>query len=77
MVSIRASDPDGDDFTFVIENQLPARYFIVSSNGDVTVADGQRPDREVRSNLHVLFTACNCAYICYSNALGLSPSLSC
>ena len=50
MVSIRASDPDGNDFTFDIENQLPTQYFTVSSNGDVTVATGQRPDREVRSN---------------------------
>lgn len=50
VVSIRASDPDGDDFTFVIENQPPAEYFTVSSNGDVTVANGQIPDREVRSN---------------------------
>ena len=51
MVSISASDPDDDDFTFVIQNQLPASYFAVSSlNGDVTVASGQIPDREVRSN---------------------------
>lgn len=50
MVSIRASDPDGGDFMFVIQNQLPASYFTVSPNGDVTVASGQRPDREVRSN---------------------------
>ena len=52
VVSIRASDPDGEDFMFVIQNQLPApnAYFTVSSNGDVTVASGQRPDREVRSN---------------------------
>ena len=52
VVSIRASDPDGDDFMFVIQNQLPApyAYFTVSPNGDVTVGDRQRPDREVRSN---------------------------
>ena len=50
MVSISASDPDGDDFMFDIQNQLPASYFTVSPNGDVTVANGQRPDREVRSN---------------------------
>ena len=51
-MSIRASDPDGDDFMFVIQNQLPApyAYFTVSPNGDVTVGDRQRPDREVRSN---------------------------
>ena len=48
MVSVRASDPDGGTFMFVLQNQQPAAavsYFIVSNTGDVTVATA--PDREV------------------------------
>ena len=48
VVSVRASDPDGGAFTFVIQNQQPAAavsYFTVSNTGDVTVATA--PDREV------------------------------
>ena len=45
MVSIGASDPDGGAFTFGLQHQQPASYFIVSDTGDVTVATA--PDREV------------------------------
>jgi len=50
VTSASASDPDGGAFTFVIQNVNPRAamsYFAASDTGDVTVALGQRPDREV------------------------------